>query len=113
MSGDATCEACGFVAKNDRGLAVHVRWKHPELQAPTSVTAAVRDATVGRSGPTVAAALRLAGMLDDGETSARDAAGLSRELRLLLAEIPEDEEPTSAIDQLAQRRRARTGDAAG
>lgn len=52
-----------------------------------TVSDAVEAAVGSQDDPRVPVALRLAGLLDDPGTSARDASALSRELRMVLEEL--------------------------
>lgn len=109
-----TCEACGFEAKNNRGLSAHVRAKHP-VSDPVSVEDAVRRDLGGCDGSEglKASAITLAAKLDES-MSARDLPGLAAELRATLTALgvtERDKEGHDTVDDLAARRVARFADA--
>ncbi len=71
------------------------------------VTSSVGHLLDGRDGPLVPVALRLAGLLDDPDIAANHAAAVSRELRLVLAEVDVDQVESDGVFDLDARRRER------
>lgn len=104
------CPECGLEVKSVAGLRSHQRSRHEGAvrAEPSTVTGRVEVALSGSGSALEPVALRLARMLDDSDTTPRDAAGLSRELRQVLAEIADSRETVDdGIDEVAKRRAAR------
>lgn len=110
------CGQCGFKAKNNAGLAAHVRARHPEPDRGPVETAVLRDlADVADLGGLQQSTLKLAAKIDE-TTSARDLPGLVAELRAAYSQLGKSvsgKGGADAVDELTSRRARRIAAAQG